>query len=88
MINELPYAVEKVERLGVPTVQQFFEEIANGTAAAKSQIEHAMAVLHSERQIDILSPSGALKRNGAKTILSDRVQLTRQLTFSGMKLPR
>lgn len=86
MIADLPYQIEQIERKAAPTVAQLFVQIANDTAATKAQIEHALRFLHSERQIDLLNPSGSRKRSGAQVHLTDFARLSRQPMFSGFSL--
>lgn len=87
MIDAIPYKIEEIERLSIPSVREFISTIANDTAATKAQIESALGVLHREGQIDVLNKSGNRKRAGAQISVADHVRLARQPLLPGFSLP-
>lgn len=79
----LPYKVEEMQRRSIPTVSEFLEQIANDTAATKAQIDTALSLLHSEKQIDILNQAGNRKRIGSRIQANDYLRLSEQPMFAG-----
>lgn len=88
MANELPYQLEGIEDGDATTVLGFLTKVANHTAATREQIEGTIALLHDERQIDLISPSGKLRRRRSKPNPDDLIRLTRQLTIPGFNVTR
>jgi three-Cys-motif partner protein len=86
--NDIPYKIELLDTYGPITFDAFQRAIANDTAARIDQIEGAVMRLHGEKVLDVLTPSGQLKRPDAKLVNTDRIQLTRQLMFPGMLIPK
>lgn len=85
--NDIPDRVEALDSHGPITFDAFQRAIANDTAARIDQIEQALMTLHSHGDIEILTPSGLLKRPDAKLKSTDRIQLSQQMILPGMKLP-
>jgi three-Cys-motif partner protein len=85
LVNEMPYRVEQLEKRGIPTVQQLFEALANDTAASREQIERAIALLHSENQIDLLSKTGRVKRRSSMPQMDDGIQISRSTLLPGIR---
>lgn len=85
--RDIPYTVEGLDSHGPITFDAFQREIANHTAARIDQLEQALIALHGEKDIEILTPSGQLKRPAARLQSTDRIQLAKQLILPGMKRP-
>ena len=85
--NDIPYCVEALDSHGPVTFDAFQRAIANDTAARIDQIKKALMTLHDQGDIEILTPSGQLKRTGAQLKNTDRLQIKRQLVLPGIKLP-
>ena len=86
LINEIPEKVESQDSHGPITFETFQTLIANDTAARLDQIAESLMFLHRENAIEIITPSGKLKRNDAKLKSTDRIQLSRQLIFPGFQI--
>ncbi len=88
LINDIPYQVETLDSHGPITFDAFQRSIVNDTAARIDQIESALLKLHSERDLEILTPTGKLKKSNAKLKPTDRIQLSRQLILPNIKLSK
>ena len=88
LATQIPYKIEESDGFGPITFDAFQSNIANDTAATLSQMETALLNLHSEKDIEILTPTGQLKRPDARLKSTDRLQLTRAPMFPGFKLPK
>lgn len=86
LINDLPYAIERFTQNGAVTFDALQSLIANETSGRLDQIESALMQLHVLKDVEILTPTGQLKRSDAKVKSTDRVQLPRQLTIPGFKI--
>ena len=86
--DDIPYKVEILNSHGPVTFDAFQRAIANDTAARIDQIEQALMVLHDQKNLEILTPSGQLKRPNARLKNTDRIQLSRQLFFPGLRFPK
>ena len=85
--NDIPYRVAALGSHGPITLDDFQRAIANETAARSDQIQQALMTLHDQGDIEILTPSGQLKRLDAQLKNTDRLQIPRQLFLPGIKLP-
>ena len=85
--NDIPCRVESMDSHGPITFDAFQRAIANDTAARIDQIENALMTLHDRQDIEILTPSGQLKRSDARLKNTDRIQLSRQLFLPGINYP-
>lgn len=85
--NDIPYRVATLGSHGPVTLDAFQRAIANDTAARSDQIQQALMTLHDQGDIEILTPSGQLKRLDAQLKNTDRLQIPRQLFLPGIKLP-
>lgn len=83
VLNEMPHAVEHLEKEGPLSVASFIRSIANDTAATREHIEGALRSLHVDKQIELLNAEGKLRRSGAKPDNSDFIRLSRQAHFFG-----
>jgi three-Cys-motif partner protein len=86
--SEIPYKIETLDTHGPITFDAFQRSIANDTAARIDQIEKSIMTLHGEKALEVLTPTGQLKRPNSKMVSTDRIQLARQLIFSGFSLPK
>lgn len=62
--------------------------MANQTAATREQIESTIALLHDEKQIDLINPAGNRRRRRSRPGPTDLIRLTRQLTIPGFSVNR
>lgn len=85
LAKDLPHAIEEFTQNGPITFEAFQSVIANETAARLDQIESSLAQLYTNKDIEILTPSGQLKRPDTKLKNTDRIQIPRQLIFPGIK---
>ena len=83
--NDIPYRVEALDSHGPVTFDAFQRAIANDTAARIDQIKEALMTLHGQGDIEILTPSGQLKRPDTQLKNTDRLQIQRQLILPGIK---
>lgn len=84
MLNEMPYALESLEREGPLSVAKFIHSIANDTAATREHIEGALRTLQVDKQIELLSSGGKLRKTGVKPDNSDYIRLSKQTYLFGV----
>ena len=85
LLTDIPYRVETLDSHGPVTFDAFQRDIANDTAARIDQIAQALMALHREKDIEILTPSGQLKRSDARLKSTDRIGLARQPLLPGIR---
>lgn len=86
LMHDIPYRVERLDGFGAITFDAFQSDVANDTAARIDQLQKALMNLHKEGDIEIITPSGQLKRPDAALKNTDRIRLSRQLILPGFKL--
>ena len=78
LMREIPEWLDQLEHEGAPTFDAFLSLLADGTAATEEQFQRALNALQKESDIEILTPSGANKRQGTLIQPTHRISLPRQ----------
>lgn len=78
LMGDIPRRLEQYSVNTAPTVGEFLSMEADNMAATENQFREALKSLESEREIEILTPSGARKRPASHIRLGHRIMLSRQ----------
>ena len=82
LVAELPNWLDQFDTDGGQTVDALLALSADDTAATQEQFNEALTVLETAGEIEVLTPSGSLKRQSAQIRSGHRIVLPRQLRFS------
>ena len=78
LMVELPQRLAHFDRNAAPTFDSLLALTADDTAATEAQFNAAVRDLETEREIEVLTPSGARKRSTAQLRPTHRIILPRQ----------
>lgn len=81
LASELPRRIFDMAGSGPVAYQDFLLNIGNKTAATNADIAGTLRALSDQREIGVISPSGASKRPGTRIQPTDLLQVARQMTF-------
>ena len=78
LVADLPRWLEQFEGNSPPTLDLLLALAADNTAATETQFSAALTSLESDGEVDVLTPSGSLKRRDASLHSYHRIALPRQ----------
>ena len=78
LMRDLPRWLDQFEVGDAPTFDAMLSLLADGTAATENQFREALSALLQEDEVEVLTPSGANKRQDTLIHPSHRIRLPRQ----------
>ena len=78
LMADLPRLLDQFDESSAPTFDTLLALSADNTAATEGQFNEALRSLESEREIEVLTPSGGQKKTDAQLRPQHRIMLSRQ----------